>query len=65
MTYSQSAKGQRITRDRLIREMADHQVIGYKPTADEMADVAEACKASAIRGTDLYSTSKLLSWLGY
>ena len=58
MTYSESAKGQRITRDRLIREMADHGVIGQQ-------DVDEACQASRIRGTDLYSASKLLCWLGY
>jgi hypothetical protein len=64
-TYSQSAKGVQITRERLIKEMADHQIIGYEPTADEMKDVEEACQASAIRGSDLYSAAKLLSWLGY
>ena len=69
-TYSQSAQGARITRERLIKELADHGIIGYKPTAykptaDEVQDVEEACRASAIRGTDLYSASKLLSWLGY
>lgn len=56
-TYSGSAKGVHISRDRAVREMRDHGITDY-PSIEE--GLAEAHMSG-----ETFSASRLLEWLGY
>ena len=56
MTYSESARGLRITRERALREIANHGV--FHP--DDIADFFEMCGDH-----QTYDAEEVLEWLGY
>ena len=73
MTYSESARGVTITRDRLIKELYDHQVIGSRDPGNddpELQTVWECAEEAMVSGswrdgTDRYDAHRVLVWLGY
>lgn len=56
MTYSESARGLRVTRERALREIADHGV--FHP--DDIADFFAMCG-----DREFYDAEDVLEWLGY
>jgi hypothetical protein len=56
MTYSESAAGITISKDRALLELRRHGLIRAEDFAEFFADMTE---------TDSYSASAVLEWLGY
>lgn len=56
MTYSESARGMRITRERALRELANHGV--FHPM--DIEDFLAVCGDRPV-----YDAEKVLWWLGY
>lgn len=56
MTYSESAEGVQISRQRALKEIADHGLTG----ADDLDDFYDVCGDQ-----ESYDAGDVLRWLGY
>jgi hypothetical protein len=65
MTYSESAKGKKITLERALTELLEHGVLNPPDTADFVMECWRHYRRRETNGAWRIDARRVMNWLGY